>query len=128
LNILRKKISRVFQKASPEKMLATVLFLMFFCAGCTGEKETSPVEVAVSQPPVSDASPEPSKMPIVTEASKKLYEGRCSVCHSLERPGSKQKSYDGWLSTVYRMTTYGAEFSDEEAEIIAAYLVQEQGL
>ena len=105
-----------------------VFALLFFGAGCIGGEEPPTGEVSMPAQASIDTDPKPQEMPIVTEVSKKLYEDNCSTCHSLERPGSMRKSYDGWLSTVHRMTVYGAEFSDEEAEHIAAYLAQEHGM
>jgi mono/diheme cytochrome c family protein len=61
------------------------------------------------------------------EEAKYLFEIKCSLCHSLDRPASKKKSYDGWLSAVHRMISHGAPLTDEEAEIIAAYLAIEYG-
>ena len=89
--------------------------------GCTGGKETPLSTKAVATPPPLTYTP-----PMIdTKEAKALFEIKCSLCHSLDRPTSKKMSYDGWLSTVHRMKSNGAPLTDEEAEIIAAYLAIE---
>lgn len=91
--------------------------------GCMSEEQTAPPsQVTTTPPPTTSAPP-------MTNAveGKSLFEIKCSLCHSLNRPASKSKSYDGWLSTVHRMIGNGAPLTDEEAEIIAAYLAQTYG-
>jgi cytochrome c2 len=59
---------------------------------------------------------------------KALFEKKCRLCHSIERPKSKQKTADGWKSTVTRMKNVnGAPITDEEAKIIIDYLAENYG-
>ena len=51
-----------------------------------------------------------------------LLESRCSVCHSLERPKSKQKTPEQWEATVSRMMAKGAKLTQEEKQILLDYL------
>jgi cytochrome c5 len=61
--------------------------------------------------------------------AKSLFEQKCSLCHSIDRPKSKQKSADAWKSTVMRMkNTNGAPVSDEEAKIIIEYMTENYGI
>lgn len=91
--------------------------------GCMSEEQTAPPsQVTTTPPPTTSAPP----MTNAVEA-KSLFEIKCSLCHSLDRPASKSKSYDEWLSTVYRMKKNGAPINDDEAKIIAAYLAEVYG-
>jgi cytochrome c5 len=60
--------------------------------------------------------------------AKKLFERKCSTCHSIERPKSKAKTKAEWKSTVMRMKNVNmAPISGEEATIIIDYLVEDYG-
>ena len=101
-----------------------VCILILGSTGCIGGEQAPTPTKAIDTPAPTAYTP-----PLIdTEEAKSLFEIKCSLCHSLNRPASKKKSYDGWLSTVHRMIGHGAPLTDEDAEIIAAYLAQEQGL
>jgi mono/diheme cytochrome c family protein len=59
--------------------------------------------------------------------AKALFETKCSTCHSLKRPMSKKKTEAKWTKTVARMRKHGCVLTDEEAQIIVDYLVQNYG-
>ena len=60
--------------------------------------------------------------------AKALFEKRCSICHSIDRPLSNTKSGEEWRQTVMRMKAHaGDRISDEEAEIIITYLTEVRG-
>ena len=60
--------------------------------------------------------------------AKALFESKCKLCHSIEKPKSKKKSSDGWKNTVMRMKNVnGCPISDDEAEIIIKYLAENYG-
>ena len=60
--------------------------------------------------------------------AKALFEVKCSLCHTIERPKSKKKSHDAWKSTVTRMKNInGCPITDAEAEIIIKYLAENYG-
>ena len=68
------------------------------------------------------------------EEGKKLFEARCSVCHSLRyiemQPRRSREAYAKfWPAEIKKMTTaYGApEVSDSEIMRIAEYLTQLKG-
>lgn len=62
------------------------------------------------------------------EDAKALFESKCSVCHSTERPKGKKKDREGWEKTVNRMIkTNRAPITEEESKIITDYLVQNYG-
>ena len=59
---------------------------------------------------------------------QKLFESKCSLCHTIERPRSKNKTKAGWETTVMRMkNTNGAPLTDEEARAIIDYLSGKHG-
>lgn len=59
---------------------------------------------------------------------EQLFESKCSICHSIERPKSKKKSKEGWETTVMRMKNKnGCPVTDEEAKKIIDYLAEKYG-
>lgn len=72
-----------------------------------------------------------SLSPIISRAeedTKALFEAKCSVCHSVDKPKSKKKSKEEWQSTVLRMKAKPkASISDEEAAKIIDYLATHCG-
>lgn len=56
-----------------------------------------------------------------------LFEKKCGICHSIDRPKSTNKTEKGWKRTVKRMKKNGAPITDEEAKIIIDYLVENYG-
>jgi len=60
--------------------------------------------------------------------AKELFEKKCSVCHSLDRPRSKKKALKEWEKTVTRMiASRGAKITDEEAKLVIDYLAKNYG-
>ena len=51
-----------------------------------------------------------------------LMQQRCSVCHSLDRVTSAQKTLDQWTVSVNRMIAHGAQLNPQEEQILLAYL------
>lgn len=51
-----------------------------------------------------------------------ILKARCSACHSVEKPKSKQKTIEQWEATVSRMMTKGAQLTAEEKQILVDYL------
>lgn len=63
-----------------------------------------------------------------SQKARALFNAKCSLCHSIERPMSKKKSPDAWRSTVMRMKNVnGAPITDEEANAIVEYLSEHFG-
>lgn len=60
--------------------------------------------------------------------AKDLFEKKCSVCHSVDRPKSKKKTVNEWETTVMRMiNSNGAKIAGEEAKVIIDYLAKNYG-
>jgi hypothetical protein len=51
-----------------------------------------------------------------------LMQQRCSVCHSLDRVTSAQKTIDQWTVSVNRMITHGAQLNPQEEQTLVAFL------
>jgi len=57
-----------------------------------------------------------------------LFEQKCSICHSIERPKSKIKTRKEWETTVTRMRNeHDAPITDDEARMIIEYLTEHYG-
>ena len=59
--------------------------------------------------------------------AKALFEKKCSMCHSLDKPKSKHYSEAEWKSTVGSMKEYGCPLTDEETNTIIKYLTENYG-
>jgi len=60
--------------------------------------------------------------------AEKLFESKCSICHTIDRPKSKKKTKAEWETTVMRMKNKnGCPVSDEEARAIIDYLSEKYG-
>ncbi len=59
---------------------------------------------------------------------KKLFEQKCSLCHTIERPLSKKKTSEDWRTTVETMRKKNTKhINEDEAIIIANYLISTRG-
>ena len=68
-----------------------------------------------------------SALPSGTRA-KILFEEKCSICHSIERPKSMVKSRRDWETTVMRMKNdHDGPITADEAQMIIEYLSDEYG-
>jgi len=60
--------------------------------------------------------------------AKALFEKKCSICHSADRPKSVKKTNEEWTKTVTRMKEKRNEnISHDEAKIIIDYLTTTYG-
>ena len=53
-----------------------------------------------------------------------LMQQRCSVCHSLDRVTSAQKTATQWKTTLERMINNGAQLSPAEEQTLVNFLAQ----
>ncbi len=67
----------------------------------------------------------PSAPQVATEAE--LLQERCTSCHGLGRVEGETHTEAEWDATVERMRGYGAELTDEEAQTLVEYLVENYG-
>lgn len=55
--------------------------------------------------------------------AKSVFQNKCSVCHSLDRPLEKNKDFQTWMETVQRMAAKKPEhLTDAEIEAISGFL------
>jgi len=59
--------------------------------------------------------------------AKALFEQKCSMCHSLDKPKARRYSEAEWKSTVERMKKNGCPLTDEETHTIIKYLTENYG-
>ena len=60
--------------------------------------------------------------------AKILFEEKCSMCHSIERPKSQTKTRKDWETTVMRMrNVHDGPITSEEAQMIIEYLAEHYG-
>ncbi|PLX44497.1 MAG: hypothetical protein C0609_05425 [Deltaproteobacteria bacterium] len=61
--------------------------------------------------------------------AKALFEEKCGLCHSIDRPLAKNKDHEGWKRTVDRMMKKNpGHISEAEAKTITEYLAAERGM
>ena len=60
-------------------------------------------------------------------AGMELVMNVCSACHELTRITSKKRTKDEWSDTVDKMAKNGAKATDEEFDMIVAYLAKNFG-
>jgi len=51
-----------------------------------------------------------------------LLVARCAVCHSQDLVSQQRLPRDRWLATIDKMKQWGAEISEEEADLLVRYL------
>jgi len=60
--------------------------------------------------------------------AKILFEKKCSICHSIERPKSEAKTRKDWETTVTRMRNdHDGPITSDEAQMIIEYLAEHYG-
>ncbi|MFV8749958.1 hypothetical protein ACNOYE_05375 [Nannocystaceae bacterium ST9] len=91
-----------------------------------GERERSEMQEKTQQVLASMPTVAAAEAPALDErAAKAALEHRCTDCHELDEIESHGGSdLAGWSQVVTDMIEEGAECSDEEAKLIAAYLAQ----
>jgi mono/diheme cytochrome c family protein len=58
-----------------------------------------------------------------SKQAQRLFEKKCSACHSLDRVDNIEKTTTGWKKTVFWMQSRSKNyFSDKQAKIIASYI------
>lgn len=80
------------------------------------ETEAQPTET-VAATAAGPATADPPTVDVVA-----LFEERCSMCHSLDRSTSAQKTLDEWEQTVTRMVGKGAQLDSAEQTMVIEYL------
>jgi hypothetical protein len=62
------------------------------------------------------------------DVAKKLYEAKCTKCHTAERPKQADQSFEAWNATIKRMQAKNPGWIDDsEALILIDYLLRTKG-
>ena len=96
----------VFIKNQSNPIICTILFVLLmgtFLVACGS----------------SGTTPDPSGSALDGQT---IMQQRCSVCHSLDRVTSAQKTADQWTVTVDRMIARGAQLNTKETQTLINYL------
>lgn len=76
-------------------------------------------DLAMEAPAVEESDVDPS-----TLDGNALVDERCTTCHTRERIDEQDKDEEGWIATVDRMISYGAELDSAERQAVIDYLVE----
>ena len=102
-------------------VLVSVLFLAL-AIGCAKQEPPAPAAPAAPAPSAAAAPAAP------VADGKSIFETKCSVCHSLDRPKSRKETKEKWAGIVKEMQGKKADWiSDAEAAKIVDYLAAEYG-
>ncbi|MEE9176754.1 MAG: hypothetical protein V3U19_11360 [Thermodesulfobacteriota bacterium] len=129
-----------------ELIYQVAIFFIFFglilFSGCIEQTRgdvvsTTTIQPIITKPPTTASTTTvppttTTPAPEILKTAKALFESKCSVCHSPDRPRSKRKTRDEWSSTVKRMQDKNgartkAGLTDADAEIIIDYLAADYG-
>lgn len=69
----------------------------------------------------------PGCRPEAQHPGRRVFEVRCSQCHTLDAPLSRRKDRAAWERTVWAMRQRGAQLTDEEAAEVVGYLTEIRG-
>lgn len=75
----------------------------------------------------------PEKATTTTKAASVLangetiLQGKCTICHDLEKVQNSRKSESEWSATIDRMVSKGTQVSAEEKEVLVKFLTQNYG-
>lgn len=83
------------------------------------------VEEATTEAPLETADETETEVTEALDEEEELIIERCSVCHSVDRVFSADKTEEQWDSTIDRMINLGAEVSDEEKALIIEWLTSQ---
>lgn len=96
--------------------LALVLVLGVTACGDTAEETPTPTQ---------ETTTDPAETPAATPAedpAKQVVDTKCSLCHTLDRVYSADKTRDEWVTTVDRMKSNGLVISEDEYATVIDYL------
>lgn len=74
------------------------------------------------------AAPKVKAVKLPKGPGRDLVQAKCAVCHVLPVVVAKRKTEDQWAQSVDQMISRGAKVSDEEYEIIVAYMTKNYGV
>lgn len=82
----------------------------------------TPVETTTEAYPVETEVETETEVTEVMDEAEELINERCSVCHSVDRVFTADKTAEEWEENIDRMIDYGAEVNDEEKALMIDWL------
>jgi cytochrome c5 len=77
---------------------------------------------------ISAAAPKPAKpIKLPKGAGKAMVQAKCSQCHALSVALGIRQDKEHWAATVDQMISRGAIVSDDEFDVVVAYLAKNFG-
>lgn len=87
--------------------------------------QPAPAESATAVQPAATAAPQQqSAQPASSVNVEELTNQRCSECHTMARVRNTAKTPEEWSNTVKRMQSKGMKITDEEFDLIVAFLAE----
>lgn len=110
---------------SKGRVIFSILFvgLLVIACGGGGEPMQAPTSPPTEMTPTELLGATPP--PMVNGAD--LLQERCTACHGLGRVEATSETEAEWEATVEGMRGYGAELTDDEAQTLVEYLVENYG-
>jgi len=105
------------------KQFVMCFLIVLILSACTAENPTfAPVQN--TKPSMATSIPASSTSVMTGE---QLLTDRCADCHSPDKVKQSPQNRDGWVKTVSRMMSKGAQLTDTEKQILVDYLAATYG-
>jgi mono/diheme cytochrome c family protein len=73
------------------------------------------------------AAAEPSSYRATSDRAGKLFVEACTACHTLDRVRSQRLTSEEWRGTIAGMISEGIALTDDEVDLVVAYLTTHFG-
>jgi mono/diheme cytochrome c family protein len=73
------------------------------------------------------AAGEPNSHKATSDRAGKLFVEACTACHTLDRVRSQRLTSEEWRGTIAGMISEGIALTDEEVDLVVAYLTTHFG-
>jgi mono/diheme cytochrome c family protein len=103
-----------------------IILLALNACGSKGDAETTaapPADTAGMDVALALAE-EPEAPEEESSEGEKLVEERCATCHGLDRVEEESASAEEWAEIVDDMIERGAKLTEEERDVVVAYLTE----
>lgn len=90
------------------------LALVLGVSACADTAEETPA-------PAQETTTDPAETP-AEDPAKQVVDTKCSLCHTLDRVYSADKTRDEWVTTVDRMKANGLVIGEDEYATVIDYL------
>ena len=73
------------------------------------------------------AAAEPNSHTVTSDRAGRLFIEACTACHTLDRVRSQRLTSEEWRGTIAGMISEGIALTDEEVDLVVAYLTTHFG-